>query len=331
MNETIRKIGILGAGGLGRSAVKLLEQKTEFRLVALGDSVGFAYDATGIRSSQMETLAEGASVCGLAGVGRDCSDAAAEMIALNREGKVDAIFLAVPNIPNDFIPKLIARFCREGFRGVIVDAIKRTSAVSLILAQEDTILKSDVVYVTGAGATPGLLTAAASLAAQSFAEIEEVKIWFGVGMSSWGNYRATIREDIAHMPGYNIEKVRIMTDADVERVLDDCNGLLELHGMEHADDILLERAGVVTAAKVNVGGLVDTRNAKKPVSTSMTLRGKTFEGKVASHSFTLGDGTSMAANVLGPAFGWMKAGLELHDRGIRGLFSSADLMPKYVK
>ena len=325
-----RQIGILGVGGLGRAAAKYLEFKKEFRLVALGDSVGIAYDAAGISSAQVDALPETESVAKMALIGRSTKDAVAEILALNRAGKLDAIFLAVPNIPNNFIPDMIARLCREGFDGVVVDAIKRTSAVSQIIAQEKAIAGSKVVYVTGAGATPGLLTAAANLAAQSFVEIDEVKIWFGVGISNWEKYRATVREDIAHMPGYDIDKVRVMSDADVERILDDCNGVLELHHMEHADDILLERAGVVQAKKVDVGGLVDTRNAAKPVSTTMTLRGKTFEGKESEHKFILGNETSMAANVLGPAFGWMKAGIELHERGIRGLFSSADLMPKFV-
>jgi len=326
-----RSIAILGAGGLGRSAVQLLSQKSEFRLVAIGDSQGIAARAEGIGPADIAGLREDQSVENVAGIGRATADAAGELIAMNKAGELDAVFLAVPNIPNNFIPNLIVRFCREGFRGVIVDALKRTSAVKQIVEQEAVLNASDLVYVTGAGATPGLLTAAANLAAQSFAKIESVDIWFGVGMSNWEKYRATIREDIAHMPGFDIEKVRTMTDADVDTLLDEVNGLLELHNMEHADDILLERAGTVTSAKVRVGGLVDTRNAAKPVSTRMTLRGTTFEGKESAHTFTLGDDTSMAANVLGPAFGWMKAGLELHDRGIRGLFSSADLMPKYVK
>jgi lipopolysaccharide export LptBFGC system permease protein LptF len=61
------------------------------------------------------------------------------------------------------------------------------------------------------------------------------------------------------MPGHSVDSVRTLTDGDVERILDECNGVLELHNMEHADDILLERAGVTQAARVNVGGLVDTR------------------------------------------------------------------------
>ena len=330
MNNSPRQIAILGAGGLGRAAVRVLEPKSTFRLVALGDSQGIAHRPEGIRATHLTGLGDAESVATIAGLGRASSDAAGELIALNKAGLVDAVFLAVPNIPNNFIPDLIARFAGEGFNGVVADALKRTSAVEQILKSEAALKGSNLLYVTGAGATPGLLTAAANLAAQSFARVDEVKIWFGVGMANWSNYRATIREDIAHMPGFNIDKVRAMTEADIEALLEETKGLIELHGMEHADDILLERAGVVQAAKVQVGGLVDTRNPKKPVSTSMSLRGVTFEGKEATHTFTLGDETSMAANVLGPAFGWMNAGLDLHGRGIRGLFSSADLMPKFV-
>jgi hypothetical protein len=121
--------------------------------------------------------------------------------------------------------------------------------VQQILTTESEITNSNVLYVTGAGATPGLLTAAANLAAQSFAEVDEVKIWFGVGMNGWEKHRATIREDIAHMPGFNIEKVRAMTDDDVKALLEETNGVIELHNMEHADDVLLERAGTVQAAE----------------------------------------------------------------------------------
>jgi len=41
--------------------------------------------------------------------------------------------------------------------------------------------------MTGRGATPGLLTAAA-LTAQSYAEIHSVKITFGVGIANWEAY-----------------------------------------------------------------------------------------------------------------------------------------------
>lgn len=326
----IKQIGLMGAGGLGRSAVALLDQKTEFNLVAIADSEGFAYNSAGITPAHLTGLELGHSVKGIAKIGQACEDSVEAMTQLNREGKLDAVFLAIPNIPNNFLPSVIERFCDLGFKGVIVDALKRTSAVEQVILLSDKIKASGVTYVTGAGATPGLLTAAANLAAQSFAEVHDVKIWFGVGIANWETYRATIREDIAHMPNYSVDTVKALSDADIERILADCNGILELHGMEHADDILLERAGVVQREKVSVGGLVDTQKPVKPTQTRMTLRGKTFEGSIAEHTFTLGNETSMAANVLGPAFGWMKAALELNDRGINGLFTSADLMPKFV-
>ena len=101
--------------------------------------------------------------------------------------------------------------------------------------------------------------------------------------------------------------------------------------MEHADDIMLELAGIVDRDRVTVGGVVDTRNARKPLSTNVRVTGRTFEGKTSTHTFTLGDETSMAANVCGPAFGYLKAGLELHARGIYGLFTAAEIMPKFVR
>jgi len=39
----------------------------------------------------------------------------------------------------------------------------------------------------------------------------------------------------------------------------------------------------------------------------------------------------MAANVCGPAFGYLKAGVALRSRGITGLFTAAEIMPQFVK
>jgi hypothetical protein len=122
-----------------------------------------------------------------------------------------------------------------------------------------------------------------------------------------------------------------MSDDDVAALLDTTNGLISLENMEHADDIMLELAGIVDRDRVTVGGVVDTRNAKKPLSTNVQITGRTFEGKTSTHTFTLGDETSMAANVCGPAFGYLKAGIELHQRGIHGLFTAAEIMPKFVR
>jgi hypothetical protein len=188
-----------------------------------------------------------------------------------------------------------------------------------------------ITYLSGCGATPGLLTAAAAIAAQSFAEVHKVEITFGVGIANWNAYRATIREDIAHMSGYTVDIAQAMSDAEVEALLEKSNGLISLENMEHADDIMLERVGICDRDRVTVGGVVDTRNPKKPLSTNMKLTGRTFEGKISTHTFTLGDETSMAANVCGPAFGYLKAGKHFHKRGIYGLMTAAEVMPVFVR
>ena len=76
---------------------------------------------------------------------------------------------------------------------------------------------------------------------------------------------------------------------------------------------------------------MDTRHAKKPVSTTMTLTGVTFEGKRASHRFILGDDTSMAANVIGPALGYLKRALWLKQHGLYGVFGSTEFLPIVVR
>jgi hypothetical protein len=226
---------------------------------------------------------------------------------------------------------VVKQLINIGWRGVLVDALKRTSAVEQLLTLQQELKAAEITYLTGCGATPGLLTAAAALAAQSYAEIHSVKITFGVGIANWEAYKATIREDIAHLPDYDVAKATAMSDAEVEALLEQTNGILALENMEHADDIILELAGVCGRDRVSVGGIVDTRNPKKPLSTNVQVTGRTFEGKISTHTFTLGDETSMAANVCGPAFGYLKTGISLNRKGMYGLFSSAEVMPQFVR
>ncbi|MCS6959903.1 MAG: saccharopine dehydrogenase-like oxidoreductase [Pseudanabaenaceae cyanobacterium SKYGB_i_bin29] len=307
------RVGILGLGGLGKAAAQVLAQKQEMRLVGVCDRSGYAYDPQGLDYRQL-TLTP-----------------AANSIRILQEKPIDAFFLALPNLPNTFMAEVAQEFIGSGWRGVLVDALKRTSAMEQILALSDRLQQSQITYMTGCGATPGLLTAAAVVAAQSFSEVHKVEIRFGVGIANWTAYRATIREDIAHMPGYDVETARAMTDAEVEALLEQTKGILTLENMEHADDLMLERLGICHRSQVTVGGIVDTRNPKKPISTHMKLTGRTFEGKISTHTFTLGDETSMAANVCGPAFGYLKAGKQLHDRGIYGVFTAAEVMPQFVR
>ncbi|MBD2133247.1 MULTISPECIES: saccharopine dehydrogenase-like oxidoreductase [unclassified Sphaerospermopsis] len=331
MNKQPIRVGVLGFGGLGQAAAKLLSSKREMILVAAADQKGYAYSTEGLNTNAcISTYQKQGTVGYLEPFGTLSNNSIQDLIQATGDA-VDGYFLALPNLPNDFIPNVTKQFIQAGWQGVLVDAIKRTSAVEQLLAMKDELQAAGITYMTGCGATPGLLTAAAALAAQSYAEIHSVVITFGVGIANWEAYRATVREDIGHIPGYTVETARAMTDAEVEALLDKTNGLLTLENMEHADDVMLEIAGICSRDRVTVGGVVDTRNPKKPLSTNVKITGRTFEGKISTHTFTLGDETSMAANVCGPAFGYLKAGQELHQRGINGLFTAAEIMPKFVK
>jgi NAD(P)-dependent dehydrogenase (short-subunit alcohol dehydrogenase family) len=323
------RVGVLGFGGLGQAAARVLAPKREMIWVAAADKKGYACDRQGLNPDAcIAAYSASGSLGYLEPAGALSSNSIGDLI---ERAEVDGYFLALPNLPNTFMASVAKQFIEAGWRGVLVDAIKRTSAVEQLLAIKEELLAAGITYLTGCGATPGLLTAAAALAAQSYAEIHSVKITFGVGIANWEAYRATIREDIAHMPGYSVERAMAMTDAEVEALLDSTGGLLALENMEHADDIMLELAGICPRDRVTVGGVVDTRNPKKPLSTNVQIAGRTFEGKISTHTFTLGDETSMAANVCGPAFGYLKAGVALHRRGIYGLLTAAEVMPQFVR
>ena len=323
------RVGVLGFGGLGQAAARILATKQEMTLVAAADRKGYVYNGSGLDiDAAISTYQQQHSVGYLAEGGVLSNNSIQDLI---ENAKVDGYFLALPNLPNTFMADVARQFIQSGWQGVLVDALKRTSAVEQLLELQSDLSEAGITYMTGCGATPGLLTAAAAVAAQSYAEIHSVEITFGVGIANWSAYRATIREDIAHMPEYDVEKARAMSDEEVEMLLDKTNGIISLENMEHADDIMLELAGICDRDRVTVGGVVDTRNPKKPLSTNVKVTGRTFEGKISTHTFTLGDETSMAANVCGPAFGYLKAGINLNSRGITGLFTAAEIMPQFVR
>ncbi|MEM6611045.1 MAG: saccharopine dehydrogenase-like oxidoreductase [Cyanobacteria bacterium P01_C01_bin.72] len=323
------KVGILGFGGLGQAAARILASKQEMTLVAAADKKGYVYNSSGLDIDKITSVyRQQHSVGYTPDYGVLSRDSIQDLI---ENSQVDGYFLALPNLPNTFMAEVAQKFIQSGWQGVLVDALKRTSAVEQLLELETGLEQAKITYMTGCGATPGLLTAAAAIAAQSYAEIHSIKITFGVGIANWEAYRATIREDIAHMPGYDVEKARGMSDQEVASLLDQTDGIISLENMEHADDIMLELAGICDRDRVTVGGVVDTRNPQKPLSTNVKVTGRTFEGRISTHTFTLGDETSMAANVCGPAFGYLKAGINLNRRGINGLFTAAEIMPQFVK
>jgi hypothetical protein len=328
--STVIAVGVLGFGGLGQAAARILAPKSEMRLVAAADQQGYVYRPNGLEASACVTAyQQQGSVGYLAPDG--CLSQASIQDLIRNSSDVQGYFLALPNLPNTFMASVARQFIEAGWQGVLVDALKRTSAMEQIWSLRDELAAAGITYMTGCGATPGLLTAAATVAAQSYQEIHSVKITFGVGIANWEAYRATIREDIAHMPGYDVTIAQGMTDAEVTALLDKTEGVLTLENMEHADDLMLEWAGICDRDRVTVGGVVDTRNPKKPLSTNVQVTGRTFDGRISTHTFTLGDETSMAANVCGPAFGYLKAGIRLHQRGLHGLYTAAEVMPQFVR
>lgn len=347
--EPIR-VAVLGAGGLGRAACRIIGMKRQLRLVAICDSKGVIVEPSGVNCDAIasgsgdlvHSYAHAAAaeddpigsaqggVAVRAKLAKHTDDPLGEV--LESTDGIDAILITLPNMPNEFIPEVVRRFVSARQELVLVDVLKRTAAVEDMFRLDQVVKTSRSVVMTGCGATPGLLTAAAVLAAQSFIEIERVDIWWGVGIANWEAYKSTIREDIAHVPGYSVERAKAMTEAEIDAFLEKTAGLMELHHMEHADDVLLQRAEVVQSQEqVEVGGVMDTRHAKKPVSTTMSLTGITFEGRRATHRFILGDETTMAANVIGPALGYLKRGVWLRDHGLFGVFGSADMLPMVVR
>ena len=342
------RVAVLGAGGLGRAAARIISMKRELSLAAICDSHGMVAGAEGLDGAVLARVSgdlvdgyrrleaeagQGGGTAVAIGTAVDairCSDPLGELMA--RSELFDAVVIALPNLPNGFIPGVIERFAKANRSLVFVDVLKRTRAVELMLALDPLVRDARSVVMTGCGATPGFLAAAAVLAAQSFVEVEKVDIWWGVGIPNWDAYQATIREDIAHLPGYSVELAKAMSAVDVEALLQRTEGILTLRRMEHADDVLLQRVGVVDhREQVEVGGVMDTRHPKKPVSTTMTLTGITADGKRASHQFILGDETTMADNVIGPALGYLKRGLWLQQRGLFGVFGCTEFLPMVVR
>ena len=58
----------------------------------------------------------------------------------------------------------LSNLSRQDGGGVLVDALRGTSAVEQLLELKDKLAQAGIIYLTGYGATPGLLTAVATIA-----------------------------------------------------------------------------------------------------------------------------------------------------------------------
>ena len=336
--------GVLGTGGIGRRALEYATEKAQLTPVAACDRNGIALDYGGLDVDELLAATEGnvASDGGAAAVKQtgEQRGVAASAQATRTEtpiddviaesAAIDAVLIALPNLEHDFIPRVAERFAAAEYEGVLVDVLKRSRVIGMLDEREDLLEESGITFVCGAGATPGFLTGAAALAAQSFVEIEAVDIWWGVGLKSgYEDNRGTVREDIAHLDGYDIETARDLTDEEIEAIVDEHDGVIEFEDMEHADDVLLERAGICDAEDVTVGGVLDVRSDEKPTTTTVSVTGRTFDGERGTNTFQLDDATSMEANVNGPALGYLKAGIRHNRAGQYGVFGPSELMPGF--
>jgi Fe-S cluster biogenesis protein NfuA len=343
-------VAVLGTGGIGRRALDVSTHKDWLTPVAACDRHGIAIDPA-LDVGELLDATEG-NVASESGTGPKPDGGTAVKQTGERKGVVastqaqstetpiddviadsdaiDAVLIALPNLEHDFIPRVAERFADAGYEGVLIDVLKRSRVIGMLDEREERLTEPGITFVCGAGATPGVLTGAAALAAQSFVEVESVEIWWGVGLKSgYEDNRGTVREDIAHLDGYDIETARDMTDDEIEAVIDDHDGVIEFNDMEHADDVLLERAGICDTADVTVGGILDVRNNEKPTTTTVRVTGQTFDGERSSNTFQLGDETSMAANVNGPALGYLKSGVRMNRNGVYGVFGPAELLPGF--
>jgi len=341
---------VLGCGGIGRRTLDVAQYEEGVTPVAACDRNGVAVDHGGLDVEELLAATEGtvasepqtdggvAASDGVKQTGEAAGVEASEQArptdspieaVIEAGDAIDAVLIALPNFEHDFIPRVAERFADAGYEGVLVDVLKRSRVIGMLDDREDRLVEAGITFVCGAGATPGFLTGAAALAAQSFVEVHEVDIWWGVGLKSgYSDNRGTVREDIAHLDGYDIETARSMSDAEIEALVEEHDGILEFHDMEHADDVLLERAGICDAEAVTVGGVLDLTSDEKPTTTTVSVTGRTFDGEVGTNTFQLDDDTSMEANVNGPALGYLKAGVRRNSAGEYGVFGPAELMPR---
>ncbi|NQY07801.1 MAG: saccharopine dehydrogenase-like oxidoreductase, partial [Flavobacteriaceae bacterium] len=100
-NHQTMKVGILGFGGLGQAATKVLAPKQEMNWVAAADLKGYAYCETGLNpQTAITTYNQQGSIGYLDPYGTLCNHSILDLLETS---KVDGYFLALPNLPNTFM------------------------------------------------------------------------------------------------------------------------------------------------------------------------------------------------------------------------------------
>jgi len=325
------RAAVLGMGGIGRAAAALMAQKDGILVVGLADKDEVAIDRSGLDVVKiLAGLERGGQLADFSKMESAAKNPLEQLLEASLG--LDAILLCIPSIPHSLIPNLISDVIDMGFKGAMVDVLDQSGAIEKLIKIENKIFDAAITYVTGAGCTPGLLSAAAALLSHSFSKVDQITIHFGVGIANYlEKDEASLREVLAGFNDLGVQKAERMSKAEIAQILQQQNGVIDVGGLDHGDDVLLARSNIVKKEQVEVGGRVDTNRSVKPVPTTVCVEGKTFEGIPSSHLVTLGNDTSMFANTAGPAVGYLARAVSLNQRGLWGLYASTDLMPQFVK
>lgn len=325
------KTAVIGTGGIGMAAATIMDLKSGFQVVGLSDKLDLAVFPEGVNVTEALRIAKATGrLADIPQAGLEDPDPLRTLI--KGVPDLEGLILSVPSIPHDLVTRQVQRLIELGFKGAVVDVLDQSIALEHISRLRQDIRNAGLTYITGCGATPGLLTAAASLISHSFLEVDGIRIRFGVGITNYlDRDEASLREILAGFKGMGVERAETLTRDDIHAILEERKGIVEVSGLAHGDDVLIEWAGVTSREKVEVGGRIDTKHDIKPVSTTVTVIGRTFDECQSSHTLTLGDETSMFANTAGPAVGYLARAVELNRQKVTGLFGSTDLMPLFIR
>jgi hypothetical protein len=314
------RVAVIGLGHLGSTMGKLLPYRDDFLWVAAADETGFLYNPSGLSMRFDESL--GPSLT-------PHSDAALELVKQYGH-EIDAIFLALPNTPINFYANMMRRIlCETGFEGVIVDALKRSESIERLLNLDEDFRNRKLLYVTGTGMVPGLLTNIASIAALTFIEVLDINIHLGIQTPHNENAFDTSGPYI-HVEGYEAKRLATLSAEEMALELENDDHLMSYSNREYADDIILELSGVCPRDRIRVSGLL-LNNTEHSIPSTVTITGRTMTGTVTSHRLTLSSATNMVENACGSALGFMLRGIELYQRSFVGLMTSSDILPRFSR